>query len=153
MDYRPDWALIHPDLTNIICLWTFYSDLSLWALPPGERYLFCCIGVLASSVRAEKGFICIQRPSQLLLCSTPMPSLSPAPFRRSHHTCCKIPLPEPDAALCAALHSLSKSINRPSCWVQMLLEIHCCVPILTRPPPIFFSLPTFGNVWWCHCVM
>lgn len=110
--------LSHSDLANIICLQTFHSDLSLGVLPPGERYLFCCVGVLGSSSRAEKRFICIQRPPQRLLCSALLssPASLPSPplpfhcFPTSHspllsrppftgHTTLpvKIPLAEPNA--------------------------------------------------------
>lgn len=104
--------LSHSDLANIICLQTFHRDLSLGALPPGERYLFCCVGVLGASSRAEKRFICIQRPPQRLLCSA-FPLVPPLPFHSfptshspllSHppfagHTTLpvKIPLAEPNA--------------------------------------------------------
>lgn len=59
----------------------------------------------------------------------------------------------PDAALCYVLQSLSKIVNRPSCWAQMLLKIHspCSHSFSTSTHKIVLP-PTLGFLW-CHCMM
>lgn len=57
----------------------------------------------------------------------------------------------PDATLRTVLGSLSKIVNRPSCWVQMLLKIHSLRShsYSSSTPKIFFPslLPALGFLW------